>query len=396
MELTGQRFGKLLVTSFSHTGNGYKKYWNCDCDCGNTAVVSQTHLRSGKTGSCGCLRSKSFNDLVGQRFGRLLVKALAYKRNKQSFWDCDCDCGNKHIVGRTALISGATQSCGCLHREISRERAVDLTGQQFGRLSVIYHVFSTLEGEKYYLCKCECGNEKFILGSSLRAGRTTSCGCYNKEILRSKFKDITGERFGRLVVQGRSFINGEWARKWECKCDCGNECIVEGEFLRNGTTKSCGCYLKDRSLLPLSFYSDSEAYKKTKNIYHGMKRRCLSKNAAVYKHYGDRGIKVCDRWLESFENFYEDMGTCPSHHHQIDRIDNDGNYCLENCRWATSTENMGHTRASTMIEYNGEIKCVTALAREYGINVNTLRNRISKWGDVEKSLLTPVKGRIKK
>lgn len=391
MDLIGQRFGKLVVTSYSHAGDGYKKYWNCDCDCGNDIVVAQHQLKSGKTKSCGCLRSRLFNDLTGQRFGRLLVKALAYKKGGQSFWDCDCDCGKGHIVGRSALISGATQSCGCLQREITRERAMDLTGQQFGRLSVVYHAFSILKGgEKYYLCKCECGNEKFIAGSSLRAGRTLSCGCYNKEILRSKFKDITGERFGRLVVLGRNFIDGKWVGKWNCNCDCGNACVVEGELLRNGTTKSCGCYLKDRSLLPLSPYSDSEAYKKTKNIYHGMKRRCLSKNSAVYKHYGGRGIKVCDRWLESFENFYEDMGDCPSHKHQLDRINNEGNYESGNCRWATATENMGHTRGSNMITYNGKTQCTTAWAREYNISVSALRYRLAKGIGIEEALSTLV------
>jgi hypothetical protein len=117
----------------------------------------------------------------------------------------------------------------------------------------------------------------------------------------------------------------------------------------------------------------------------------MDKSNKQYPNYGGRGIKICDRWLDSFENFYADMGDPPTSKHQIDRIDNDGPYSPENCRWATAKENGRNKRTCNFISYKGEIKTLTECAEDKGMLRKTLHNRIYRSGwSIEKALETPV------
>jgi hypothetical protein len=161
----------------------------------------------------------------------------------------------------------------------------------------------------------------------------------------SKIVDLTGKRFGRLVVLA---LHPERSRlglaRWVCRCDCGSERIVCGTSLRSGATKSCRCLLKEMLAKRVTKHGHtkhglrSRAYK----CWEGMKNRCFSPRARAYPWYGGRGITVCERWL-IFENFYADMGDPPPGL-SLDRINNNGNYEPGNCRWATAAEQLANRR----------------------------------------------------
>lgn len=190
-----------------------------------------------------------------------------------------------------------------------------------------------------------------------------------------------GDRYGRLVVirEVASIVsNGEKLRRVECICDCGVVKEYRLHSLRTGNTRSCGCFVKENVGVGPKKHGLSESCEY--RIWQGMKRRCRAVGDACYRHYGGRGIKVCERWSASFEAFYEDMGPRPSDKHSIDRINNDGDYEPSNCRWATSKEQSRNKRVNYLVEHNGKIKCVAEWAEEYGVNPVTLYHRLVKLG----------------
>ena len=130
------------------------------------------------------------------------------------------------------------------------KKVFDITGQRFGRLIAVKPVGRNKGGNIKWECKCDCGNTKIILASSLRSGNTKSCGCLAKEIAsisgNLRFIDITGQRFGRLIAVKPVGRNTGGNIKWECKCDCGNTKIILATSLKSGYTKSCGCLKRDR------------------------------------------------------------------------------------------------------------------------------------------------------
>lgn len=173
-------------------------------------------------------------DITGQKFNRLFVESFAYS-NHGAYWNCKCDCGNYTVVLGSKLRHGRVKSCGCLTKETNFARRKDLTGQQFGRLIALYYQ----EGKWH--CKCDCGTEIDVPSGSLISGRTQSCGCLHKEAIhKNKFKDLLGVVYGNLiVVKYLGFINRK--SRWLCKCICGNYCEVNSDKLYTGNKLSCGC-----------------------------------------------------------------------------------------------------------------------------------------------------------
>ena len=179
-------------------------------------------------------------DLTGQKFGRLLVISQAENRNNKIFWNCKCDCGKEKEVESYKLLSGHTQSCGCIRENIGKKLRLDLTGERSGKL-VAVEITDTCNSGIYWRCKCDCGNETIVSATRFHRGVIQSCGCLAKEIAsQTHLKDLTGMRFNMLTVISRVDNNGNKTR-WKCLCDCGNECICYSDCLLNANQYSCGC-----------------------------------------------------------------------------------------------------------------------------------------------------------
>lgn len=186
-----------------------------------------------------------------------------------------------------------------------------------------------------------------------------------------------GERFGRLVVVSRAPDVVPKQTRWNCVCDCGNAKVVYATHLRSGTTVSCGCYSSEQASKRASTHGSVRhlAYRP----WVLMKQRCLNPNATSYAEYGGRGVKICEQWMD-FEKFLEDMGPRPSKNHQIDRMDNGGDYEPKNCRWATRREQQNNRAVTKFVIIDGAKRPLADVAREYGIKRTTLYMRLFRCG----------------
>ena len=230
VDLTGQRFGKLVVLGDSGKRCNGAVMWDCACDCGEKSKVRGDGLKSGRSKSCGCMVCGKI-DLTGQRFGKWTVLREAEQRNKYGHvrWECLCDCGKYKSVSGDSLREGKSVSCGC------KKKKEDLTGRRFGKLVVTNLSIERRGGNRCWECDCDCGETTIVMTGNLTSGGTTSCGC-------NWLIDLTGKRFGKLVVLEQCEKRSACRQiKWTCSCDCGKQTEVDGGSLRSGNTRSCGC-----------------------------------------------------------------------------------------------------------------------------------------------------------
>ena len=261
IDLTGQRFGQLTVLREEPQRDKYGRVmWVCRCDCGNVVAVASGELRNGHKKSCGCLK-KEFADqrkdkVAGKRFGRLTVLREEPQRDKYGrvMWVCRCDCGNVVAVATSDLLKGSVRSCGCLQKEIAEQRRDKLTGQRFGRLTVLREDSQRdSRGRVKWVCRCDCGNVISVAGADLKRKSKRSCGCLSKDYADRRKGKLTGQRFGRLTVLEEEPQRDPRGRvKWVCRCDCGSIVSVAGADLRSGNTKSCGCLRRGRRKINVS------------------------------------------------------------------------------------------------------------------------------------------------
>ncbi len=166
--------------------------------------------------------------------------------------------------------------------------------------------------------------------------------------MAAKINDLTGKKVNRLTVLSRAGIDSQRCITWNCLCDCGKSVLVSGRHLKEGGTGSCGC-IRNEAKSTHGQRKSGENRTKEYVAWTSMKQRCYNQNDIGYKNYGGRGITVCDRWLNSFENFFTDMGKAPSQNHSVDRKENNGNYEPSNCRWATAFEQNQNKRNTKKI-----------------------------------------------
>lgn len=218
--------------------------------------------------------------------------------------------------------------------------------------------------------------------------------------------DLAGLLFGRL--RAVSYVAGTSRSRWLCECNCGTVLEIDAGNLMCGHSQSCGCLHREKSritalrLHELKIFGKKPTHGHTvgsksgspRTLEYGswsrMKRRVLNPKNKDYKDYGGRGIKIDIRWMK-FENFLADMGFRPTGNHSIDRINNNGNYCKENCRWATPMEQAGNRRSARRFKFQGLNLSIAEWSRRVGIKYSTLQLRIATNGWLGKTTLRPVK-----
>lgn len=210
-----------------------------------------------------------------------------------------------------------------------------------------------------------------------------------------RFKDISGQVFGRLTILGPCGYTTEGQAKWTCRCQCGKVAEIRGARLRNGGTKSCGCLSVEKVIARSTKHNLAHRGEVIPEyrVWNTMKLRCNNPNIEEYPRYGGRGIVVCERWSESFAAFIEDIGRRPSSRHSIDRINTNGNYEPGNCRWALPSVQQNNRRDNRFITHQGKTRTMAEWARDLGMHVETLFGRLKRgWSEVD-ALTTPVRPR---
>lgn len=203
------------------------------------------------------------------------------------------------------------------------------------------------------------------------------------------YRDVVGQKFNHLRVL-MEIRKEKWKIHVKCVCDCGKETVVLKQYVTSGHTKSCGCYHQEKMKKGLRLkHGMTGTY--IYNSYNSMLQRCNNPNFKEYYLYGGKGVKVCGRWLEGFENFFADMGGRPEGK-TLDRRNSNGNYEPSNCRWATPTEQANNTSRNHVIKFYGLKKTLTQWSRMINIPQPTLRRRLNnyRWS-IQRALTTPVR-----
>lgn len=207
-------------------------------------------------------------------------------------------------------------------------------------------------------------------------------------------KDLVGERFSELRVTRRCGTERGYA-VWWCRCSCGAELAVRGDRLRDGRKWCCSCRRHGIRRSASRSRSLINAHPLTYNSWSQMKRRCKDHGHKGFKHYGARGIRVCDRWRD-FEAFLSDMGERPSAAHSIERIDCDGHYEPRNCRWALNGEQARNRRSTRYVTLDGRRCKLVEVCEERGLPLSLVAGRLQIGWPLQKALTAPVRAYLKK
>lgn len=198
--------------------------------------------------------------------------------------------------------------------------------------------------------------------------------------------DLTGCKFGKLTVIARDGKASDGKATWLCSCDCGKTAVVRGGDLKSGRIKSCGCLVKEIMHTQKYGLKHGDTHKDLYNVWVNMRQRINNPKNKAYKNYGGRGISICEEWNDyiNFRNWALENGY--RNGLSIDRIDVNGNYCPENCRWADFETQQNNKRYNRLISYNGKTQTITQWSKEIGINRNTLEGRLKSGWRIEDAL----------
>lgn len=278
-----------------------------------------------------------FKDITGQRFGMLTAIKRVGIKNGATFWQCQCGCGKSRQVSLNNLVSGHTTSCGCKHHRSGKDnpKFKDLTGQKFGKTTVIKFIRRNKFGVSIWKCLCECGNIHETGFGNLTNGGTSSCGCKRRRHGKDnpKFKDITGQKFGMLTAT--EYVGSKRGRTmWRCKCDCGKTSLVNAASLIRESTTSCGCKKHRCGKANPTFVGHEEI----SGIYWNQikcsaKSRNISFNITieqVWNLFLKQGRRCALTGEElTFKKRNKDRNGTAS----LDRIDSSKGYTKDNCQW---------------------------------------------------------------
>lgn len=223
--------------------------------------------------------------------------------------------------------------------------------------------------DRYYSCLCECGTPCLARRDTLLDGRKISCGCIKRH-KRYPYDHLDGTYAGNFYILHVEGVIGL------VECQCGEFLGFYIRDILSGRKSSCGC-LTNNTIVTNKLTGEKQSmYEEPEySAWLHMQHRCYKKDNAKYNSYGGRGIKVCGRWLYSFQNFYEDMGPRPDGF-SLDRIDNNGNYEPGNCRWADIDTQMGNQQKTIRINIDGEVKSLRAWTRKFNMNYSSVYSRV--------------------
>lgn len=261
-------------------------------------------------------------------------------------------------------------------------------GDTFARWTVVD--FS--ENTKKVLCKCSCGKEKEVFKQALTRGTSKSCGCLQRELF-SKRRSVLDDFFQK----GMKFNRWEVLEKYDkqdksvlCKCECGTVKKIDAQNLKRNLTKSCGCYKEEQAN-----NKDNhkwKGYSRIESIFNNMKSRCYNPNVPKYKSYGERGIKICDEWLNDSSTFLEwAINNGYEEHLTIERIDVNKGYSPKNCRWANGLEQANNKQKTVRININGIEMTFREIHEKYGVPIKILQNRYYQQGTNDERITRPVR-----
>jgi len=263
LDLTGQRFGRLVAVSFSRVNQHQKRLWWWQCDCGQRKEINHSLVRRGRVSSCGCLAkeliaARQIKDITGQRFGRLVALRQTGRRihGLNAEWEFLCDCGELTYTSGSAVKSGNTNSCGCYGKDrVAETQRLQLAGTRIGSLTALRfsHNIAKANGNKgqaYWVWRCDCGEELTASGAGIkgrfsRQGNVACMSCAAKARAAKRVADFTGKRFGLLTgIRQLDLSKSPAQARWQWQCDCGNTCERYPGNVKTNDNASCGCAKK--------------------------------------------------------------------------------------------------------------------------------------------------------